>query len=52
VIDPVLRTYATILRTLKRNEEADKLDARVKEALIRKGDREGRLPSPVTLPKK
>ena len=52
VMDPVLRTYAVILRTLKRDEEAAALDARVKDALLRKADREGRLPSPVTLPKK
>ena len=51
-VDPVLRTYAVILRTLKRTEDADKLDARVKDALIRKGDREGRLPSPINGPKK
>jgi hypothetical protein len=51
-VDPVLRTYAAILRTQKRTEEAEKLDARVKDALIRKGDREGRRPSPVTVPKK
>jgi tetratricopeptide (TPR) repeat protein len=51
VMDPVLRTSATLLRTLHRDEEAEKLEARVKAALIRKGDREGRLPPPVTLPK-
>jgi tetratricopeptide (TPR) repeat protein len=52
VMDPLLRTYAVILRTLKRDDEAAAFDARVKDALIRKGDREGRLPSPVTPPKK
>ena len=50
VMDPLLRTYAVILHTLKRDEEAAALDARVKEALLRKADREGRLPSPVTMP--
>jgi len=52
VMDPVLRTYATILRTLKRDDEAAALDAHVKDALLRKADREGRRPSPVTPPKK
>lgn len=50
-MDPLLRTSATLLRTLKRDGEAEKLDARVKAALLRKADREGRLPSPVTPPK-
>lgn len=47
VIDPVLRTYAAVLRTLKRDADAERLEARVKEALLRKADRQGRLPSPV-----
>ncbi len=49
IIDPVLRIYAKILRELKR-DGADAIDKRVKDALIRKADREGRLPSPVHLP--
>ena len=52
VLDPVLRTYAAVLRTLKRDDEAAALDARVKDALLRKTDREGRRSSPVTPPKK
>ncbi|SPF43106.1 putative Tetratricopeptide domain protein [Candidatus Sulfopaludibacter sp. SbA4] len=52
VMDPLLRTYATILKTLKRDDEAAAVDARVKDALLRKADREGRRPSPVTLQKK
>jgi tetratricopeptide (TPR) repeat protein len=48
VMDPVLRVYAGILREEKRAEEAKALDQRVKDALVRKGDREGRLPSPVS----
>ena len=47
VVDPVLRIYAKVLRELKRDEDADALDRRVKEALLRKADREGRRPSPV-----
>jgi tetratricopeptide (TPR) repeat protein len=49
IMDPVLRIYAKILRELKR-DGADAVDKRVKDALIRKGDREGRLPSPVKFP--
>lgn len=49
-LDPVLRIYAKILRELKRDDEADALDKRVKDALLRKADREGRRPSPVKLP--
>ena len=48
VMDPVLRVYAGILREQKRAEEAKALDQRVKDALIRKGDREGRRPSPLS----
>ncbi len=46
-MDPVLRIYATVLRTANHPQEADAVDKRVKEALFRKADREGRLPSPV-----
>ena len=47
VVDPVLRIYAKVLREMKRDEDAVALDRRVKEALLRKADREGRRPSPV-----
>ena len=46
-LDPLLRIQARILRESNHPQEADALDKRVKDALIRKGDREGRLPSPV-----
>jgi tetratricopeptide (TPR) repeat protein len=46
-LDPVLRIYAKILRELKRTDEADALDRRVKEAIYRKSDREGLLTLPV-----
>ncbi len=49
-LDPVLRIYSKILRVQGRGAEADALDARVKDALFRKADREGRIPSPVKLP--
>ena len=47
-MDPLLRVYAGILREQKHPDEAKILEQRVKDALIRKGDREGRLPSPVS----
>ncbi len=46
-LDPPLRIYAKVLRSLKRDQEADALDKRLKDALLRKADREGRRPSPV-----
>ncbi len=49
-LDPLLRIEARILRDTNHPQEADALDKRVKDALIRKGDREGRRPSPVKLP--
>ena len=49
-MDPVLRIYARILRELKRPDEAAALETRVKDALLRKGEREGRRESPVKLP--
>ena len=49
-LDPLLRIYSKILRVLERGVEADALDERVKDALFRKADREGRLPSPVKFP--
>ena len=47
VMDPVLRLYSAVLRSMKRGAEADALDQRVKAAVLRKADREGRRPSPV-----
>lgn len=47
VMDPVLRVYAKLLRELNRGQDADALEKRVKDALLRKADREGRRPSPV-----
>jgi tetratricopeptide (TPR) repeat protein len=49
-LDPLLRIYSKVLRELKRTEEADAIDKRVKDAWLRKADREGRQPSPVKLP--
>ncbi len=49
IMDPVLRIYAKILRELK-HDGAEAIDKRVKDALFRKADREGRRPSPVKLP--
>ncbi|MFB3825245.1 MAG: tetratricopeptide repeat protein [Bryobacteraceae bacterium] len=49
-LDPPLRIYAKVLRALNRDEEANALERRVKDALMRKADREGRRPSPVKLP--
>lgn len=46
-LDSILRVYASLLRELKRPEEAMPLEQRAKAALIRKADREGRRPSPV-----
>lgn len=46
VLDPSLRVYATILRAQKRTREADAIDKRVKDALLRKADREGRREPP------
>jgi tetratricopeptide (TPR) repeat protein len=46
-MDGVLRTYALLLRQLKREEEAAAIDLRVSEALTRKADRDGtRRPRP------
>jgi tetratricopeptide (TPR) repeat protein len=50
VLDPLLRIYAKVLRVENRLREADTVDRRVKDALLRKADREGRRPSPVKLP--
>jgi hypothetical protein len=45
-----LRIYARILREMKRNDEAAALEKRVKDALLRKADREGRRPAPGATP--
>src|ERR1039458_10082494 len=50
VMDSPLRIYARILREMKRNDEAAALEKRVKDALLRKADREGRRPAPVATP--
>lgn len=50
VLDPLLRIYSKVLRELKRADEADAVDKRVKDAWLRKADREGRRPSPVKFP--
>ena len=49
-LDPLLRIYAKVLAELDRSAEAEAVNRRVKEALLRKADREGRRPSPVKLP--
>jgi tetratricopeptide (TPR) repeat protein len=49
-MDPVLRVYAKLLRELNRGQDADALERRIKDALLRKADREGRRPSPVNAP--
>ena len=50
-MDGVLRTYALLLSQLKREKEAAAIDRRVREALIKKADREGtRLPKPKPIP--
>jgi hypothetical protein len=41
VIDPVLRTYAKILRELHRDKDARPLELRVREAIQRRAEREG-----------
>jgi tetratricopeptide (TPR) repeat protein len=50
-MDPLLRVYAKILREMKQTPQADALEKRVKAALLRKADREGRR-SPPSLPRK
>ncbi|MFN7992216.1 MAG: tetratricopeptide repeat protein [Bryobacteraceae bacterium] len=50
VLDAPLRIYSKILRELGEANEADAIDKRVKDALIRKADHEGRRPSPVGKP--
>jgi hypothetical protein len=50
VIDPPLRIYATVLRHMQRDDEAAVVEKRVKDALLRKADREGPRPAPVPAP--
>jgi len=45
-MDPPLRVYATILRAENRPQEAAAIEKRVKDALLRKADREGRREPP------
>jgi hypothetical protein len=45
VMDSPLRIYARILREMKRDDEAAAVEKRVKDALLRKADREGRRPA-------
>jgi tetratricopeptide (TPR) repeat protein len=42
VMDPPLRIYAKILREMKQDRAAAAVEKRIKEALLRKADREGR----------
>jgi tetratricopeptide (TPR) repeat protein len=49
-LDPLLRVYGKVLRALDRAQEADAVEKRAKDALLRKAEREGRRPSPVKLP--
>jgi hypothetical protein len=49
-MDSPLRIYARILREMKRNDEAAALEKRVKDALLRKADREGRRLAPGATP--
>lgn len=49
-MDGILRSYAMLLRQAKREPEAAKIEARVKEALLRKADKEGRRPAPPARP--
>ena len=49
-LDPLLRIQARILRETSHPEEADALDKRVKDALLRKADREGVAASRRTTP--
>ena len=50
VMDPLLRIYARILREMKRDDEAAAIEKRIKDALSRKVDHEGRRPAPVGTP--
>ena len=48
----VLRTYSLLLRQLHRNKEADVIVRRMKEAVDRKTEKEGKRPLPPSGPKK
>jgi tetratricopeptide (TPR) repeat protein len=52
VMDSPLRIYGKILREMKRDDEAAAVEKRVKDALLRKADREGRRPAPGAAPVK
>jgi len=49
-MDSPLRIYARILREMRRDDEAAAVEKRVKDALLRKADREGRRPAPGATP--
>jgi tetratricopeptide (TPR) repeat protein len=46
-LDPLLRVYAKLLRERGHPKEADAMEKRARDAVIDKGEREGRRPSPV-----
>jgi hypothetical protein len=47
LMDPMLRVYMGVMKELGKLKEAKALDARIRGALIKKADREGkRLPAP------
>jgi tetratricopeptide (TPR) repeat protein len=46
----VLRTYALLLRQMHRGKEADVISKRIKEAIDRKTEKEGRRPLPPSVP--
>jgi len=50
VMDAPLRIYTWILREMKRDPEAAAIEKRIKDALLRKADREGRRPAPPPIP--
>src|SRR5262249_47325470 len=49
-LDGVLRSYAMLLRQAKKETEAAAADRRIRDALIRRADREGRRPIPTPKP--
>lgn len=49
-LDGVLRSYAMLLRQAKKESEAVAVDRRIRDALIRRADRDGRRPVPTPKP--
>lgn len=47
VMDAPLRIYAEVLHKMQRDDEAAAVEKRLKAALLRKADREGRRPAPI-----